>query len=286
MKHLGKTTSYPTTFDPNLLEAIPRIFGRNELGIEAELPFVGYDFWQAFEMSWLKSNGQPDAGVVSLQYACESKCIVESKSLKLYLQSFHMTRFASAEEVQERITADLKALLKTGMKVMLLPLGKGALQSSLGGQWQLKPWNDQLPEYGVDLDEIEYDCSVYEPDANQLQLQEGEAQQQLFMTESFRSLCPVTGQPDFASILVQAKGPQINPEAMGRYIASFRLHQGFHEQCVEHIFTDILALADFEELSVVGRFTRRGGIDINPVRALNEKSLEQASQFLNRQIRQ
>lgn len=294
-RHLGNSTDYPTAFDATLLEAIPRAPGRESLSINQHaLPFLGWDDWQAFEMGWLNANGQGVAGVLTLRFSAVSESIVESKSLKLYLQSFHMTSFTTPDQVKSQIQQDLAECLNTQviLSLQVLPSNEADLKA-----WHIKPWatttvDSQLSEFEkVSLDALSFPCSIYQPDRSLLQLdaskvQELEQKPHFYFTEAFRSLCPVTGQPDFASVGVVVQGLALNAESLGQYFNSFRLHQGFHEQCVEHIFIDLLHLGDFKILSVVGRFTRRGGIDINPIRHLNQASEKLAAQFQRRQWRQ
>lgn len=289
-KHLGKTTEYPTTFDASLLEAIPRSFGRDELGIdESALPFIGTDVWQAYEVSWLSVSGQGVAGVLSLIIPAQSFAIVESKSLKLYLQSFHMTKFSGVAIIQAQIEKDLSALLKSEVKVSVQKLEPGLLVAAADNMWPVQSWQG-LERTGfnpVNLDALEFQCSIYEPSADVLRAESFDTEStQFFITDCFRSLCPVTGQPDFASLLVMTEGVTLDSISLGQYFNSYRLHQGFHEQCVETIFLDILALGAFKKLSVIGRFTRRGGIDINPERHLNTASDEHVKGLQLRQVRQ
>lgn len=291
-KHLGKTTEYPTVFDASLLEAIPRAPGRQLLGVAADaLPFIGSDLWQAYEMSWLQSNGQGATGVLELRVPAQSQSIVESKSLKLYLQSYHMTRFADSAAVELQIKQDLQQLLGCALVVSLTDLAhKSQADAAL---WSIKPWSEQ--DAGdvevIQLDVLEFDCEIYQltPSLLELQTSGHDAEQQrsrIYISNCFRSLCPVTGQPDFASILIATAGAVFKPESLGRYLNSFRLHQGFHEQCIEEIFLACAAIAPWTQLSVIGRFTRRGGIDINPERHLNQASAMLTASWQQRQVRQ
>ena len=290
-RHLGNTTEYPSEYQPDLLEAIPRHFGRDALGLKSQtvLPFIGMDYWQAFEVSWLSLKGQPQVASLSLQVPATTQAIVESKSLKLYLQSLHFERFEHAEAYQRRVYEDLMALLCLGQKVcpdqkIEEEQTEGKLQIELALQaeftpWALEPW--QAEKNVINLDLLDVECQIYEPDSSLLGVDGNKSLQQTFFSHSFRSLCPVTGQPDFASIAVYYDGPALIVESLLQYLVSFRNHQGFHEQCIEGIFMDLQSLNPVS-LSVIGRFTRRGGIDINPVRSTRDQTARDWSSSWNR----
>lgn len=282
-KHLGQGTSYPEKYDPSLLEAIPRAPGRAQLGIET-VPFKGWDDWQAFELGWLNERGKAISAVLLLRLSADTPNIVESKSLKLYLQSFHMTQIAF-DAVLSQIKADLEQCLGSSVSLELNCLSD--TQEGLS-TWGIQPWrhfsSDAMTV--IALDDLDFACEKYLPEKTLLKIGPGSSHPTLYFTDSFRSLCPVTGQPDFASIAVLAGGAKIQAESLGQYLTSFRGHQGFHEQCVEHMFIDILSQGNFDLLGVIGRFTRRGGIDINPARFLNPQSEALLAQMQTRQWRQ
>lgn len=257
---LGQDVSYPTAYDPTLLFPIERSQARLELGLSpASLPFIGWDLWNAYELSWLTPQGMPKVGILRLKVDCRSPHIIESKSLKLYLNSFNQTPFESTERMLETLKHDLSQAAGTDIWVELIePKDFGSLL---------------IEEFdGVDLDTQVLDIDCYEPNANLLRLETVETTTQARVTESLfsrllKSNCPVTSQPDWACVKIDYTGPKIDRASLLKYIISFRMHNGFHEQCVETVFNDILTRCHPESLSVYARYTRRGGLDINPWRA-------------------
>ena len=248
---LGKPTSYPDRYAPDLLAPIARSDSRT--GIESPLPFTGRDIWTAWELTWLRNNGRPEIAAAVISVPAESPNIVESKSLKLYLNSFAMTRFADASDVRERIRADLGDA--TGGPVDVSLLGEKDHRAALIGK---------LP--GFALDALDVACDSREVDAGLLSCADDVVSED-WHTHLFRSLCPVTAQPDLASVYVAYTGPKIDPGGLLQYLVSFRDHQDFHEACIERMFVDIDAACSPQKLCVYARFQRRGGIDINPWRA-------------------
>jgi len=249
---LGREVAYPDRYAPDLLFPIPRAGARAELGLEPEapLPFIGHDRWHAFELSWLDLRGKPVVATATLQVPADSPCLIESKSLKLYLNSLNGERFADADAVQARVVADLSS--RAGAPVFLA-FGLPPLAAAEDAQC---------------LDAIEADFEHYGPPMPQL-LQADPAQvvEERLYSALLKSNCPVTGQPDWASVHLHYTGPKIDPLGLLRYLVSFRNHAGFHEQCVERIFLDLLHQCRPQRLSVHARYTRRGGLDINPWRA-------------------
>ena len=293
MKHLGRDTDYPKEYDVSLLEAIPRAPGREALGLNLqELAFIGQDLWQAFEVSWLLDSGQPQMAVLKLCIPATSENIVESKSLKLYLQSFHMTRLNSLADLKVKVSTDLETLLASPVTLEVWPLNQLSSVAVEYDIWSIRPWTHNISTLSlqnlqfIDLDALQFCCDVFNVQPSLLQTLPETRLCQVMTTDSFRSLCPVTGQPDFASFLILTQGAALQPESLGQYLASFRCHQGFHEQCVETVFMAINNVANFEKLSVIGRFTRRGGIDINPERHKNQASADIAARLQQRQFRQ
>ncbi|RLU02565.1 MAG: NADPH-dependent 7-cyano-7-deazaguanine reductase QueF [Ketobacter sp.] len=249
---LGQTSSYPDQYDPKQLHPIPRELGRSEIGVTEPLPFFGEDIWNAYELSWLNAKGKPMVAMMEMRVPATSPNIVESKSLKLYLGSFNQWVVESAEELQAIIRRDVSATVGVDISVSLLPLqqqGSFAVQS--------------LP--GRCLDDLDVDAIHYEVDSNLLRVAEGVVRETLH-SHLLRSCCPVTGQPDWASVVIDYEGPRIDDAGLLQYLISFRNNQEFHEQCVERIFTDITRRCAPKRLSVYARYTRRGGIDINPFR--------------------
>lgn len=258
---LGKATSYPDQYDASLLFPIPRAAQRAALGLGASLPFLGADLWTAFELSWLNTRGKPQVALAHITVPCESTHIIESKSFKLYLNSFNNTRFADAAEVQARLRADLTEAAWRG----------GVVHSSVGVKLIAAEWFDREPIYeldGLSLDRMDLDCDRYTPAPELLtSATDEEPVSEVLTSNLLRSNCPVTGQPDWGSVQISYFGPQIEQAGLLRYIVSFRNHQGFHEDCVERMFMDIQAHCKPHKLSVYARYTRRGGLDINPFRS-------------------
>jgi 7-cyano-7-deazaguanine reductase len=257
---LGKATTYSDQYDPALLFPISRVPQRLALGLTDTLPFLGADLWTAFELSWLNLRGKPQVALVHITVPCESVNIIESKSLKLYLGSFSNTRFADAAEVLARLRADLTEAAWRGAVV----------QSSVGVKLIAADVFDREPLFeldGLSLDRLDLDCDQYQPAPELLTAATDEAPVSEVLTSNLlKSNCPVTGQPDWASVQISYFGPQIDQAGLLRYIVSFRNHQGFHEDCVERMFIDIQTRCQTHKLAVYARYTRRGGLDINPFR--------------------
>ena len=247
---LGREVAYPSAYDAGLLHPIPRRHGRTSIGIGgAALPFVGHDRWHAYELSWLDGQGKPRVATASLQVPADSPNLIESKSLKLYLNSLNASRFSDDAEVRALLAADLSAV--AGAQVTV----------DLG----LPP---VLAPAGVSIDAADIAIDQYgPPDARLLSANAGEVVEETLHSELLKSNCPVTGQPDWADLTVAYRGPRIDREGLLRYVVGFRDHAEFHEQCVERIFVDLTARCRPERLSVEARYTRRGGLDINPWRA-------------------
>jgi 7-cyano-7-deazaguanine reductase len=259
---LGKQVDYPEHYDPNLLAPIPRLVNREKLGLYGTiLPFCGADVWNAYELSWLNPAGVPQVARGRFIFRHDTPNLIESKSLKLYLNSLNQERFASREEVRERITADLSTAAGAQVEVFVAPFS--GMQELL-----------EAPS-GLCLDALDVECTLYQPDPQLLRLAGENAAftelvDEVLYTDLFRSRCPITGQPDWATVTVCYQGAQIDHEALLRYLVSYRLHDDFHENCVERIFCDILDRCQPQSLSVEANFTRRGGLDINPVRSTSE----------------
>lgn len=257
---LGKATDYPDRYDASVLFPIARRTQREALGLAAGLPFLGADLWTAFELSWLGARGKPQVALARITVPCESTHIIESKSLKLYLNGFNNTRFADATEVMARLKADLSEAVWRG----------GAVQSSVGVTLVSAEMFDREPIAELDglcLDRLDLDCDRYTPAPDLLSAAtDEEPVTEVLTSRLLRSNCPVTGQPDWGSVQISYSGPQIDQAGLLRYIVSFRNHPGFHEDCVERMFIDIWQRCQPHKLSVYARYTRRGGLDINPFR--------------------
>lgn len=253
---LGRATAYPRDVDPGVLFAVDRAQARTPIGIDgANLPFTGVDLWNAWEFSWLDPRGLPRVAVLRLALPCASPNLVESKSLKLYLGGYAMTSCTGPIAIKARIERDLRACIGAPVVASLLD----PLEVERAGI---------VPLAGESLDDQRIEVDGYGPPQPELlQARTGWTVEETLHTRLFRSLCPVTGQPDWASVTVQYRGPAIDRAGLLRYLVSYRSHHDFHEACVERIFSDIRARCAPEGLSVSARFLRRGGIDINPWRA-------------------
>lgn len=253
---LGKPVVYGGSHDASLLHPIARDASRQPLALAGDrLPFVGADLWTAYELGWLNPRGKPQVAIAQITVPCESPAMVESKSFKLYLGSFSQTRFADAQQVRERIRDDVTAAAGAGVGVRLLG-------PELFDQQQIRE-----PE-GLSLDRLDIECDRYHPEPAYLRASFDEQPvEELLTSHLLRSNCPVTGQPDWGSISIAYTGPQIDQGGLLRYLVSFREHSDFHEHCVERIFTDLWRHCRPARLSVYARYTRRGGLDINPWRA-------------------
>lgn len=251
---LGQKTAYVSSYDPSLLFPIARHESRNVLGVENDLPFYGVDIWTAYELSWLNSMGKPQVAVAEFSIPCDSPFIIESKSFKLYLNSLNQTQFNSFADVSHYLVKDLSAAAGAAVGVNLQSLQESLLLISKADE-------------NICLDELNIAVTAYHPEPSLLSTSGGEQVNEKLCSHLLKTNCPVTGQPDWASVFIEYKGQQINHENLLRYIISFREHQDFHEHCVERIFMDILQRCKPTELSVYARYTRRGGLDINPFRS-------------------
>ncbi len=257
---LGKSTEYCAEYAPELLFPIPRRAKRDELGLdEAALPFTGEDLWNAYEISWLNPRGKPVVAVGQFRVPADSPNLIESKSFKLYLNSFNQTRFENADAVSALLRQDLSAAAGKPVAVSLQPLDQSPT-AVIG-----------VPE-GICLDDLDIDCERYQPVPEELRCVAGAVVEETLYSHLLKSNCLVTGQPDWAMVVIRYRGRPIDREGLLRYIVSFRDHNEFHEQCVERIFTDILANCRPQALAVHARYTRRGGLDINPFRSTGEYS--------------
>lgn len=270
---LGKAVDYPSAYAPQLLFAIPRDEGRAELGLVLDpsskattlLPFSGEDLWTAYEISGCDTKGKPWVAVGEFTLPCASPFIAESKSLKLYLNSLNQHRFTSLQAARQTIADDLSRVAGAPVAVQLYSIDDYARKG-------LTVFSGQC------LDELDVDCVIYQPDADLLVLS-GEADERVDETvysHLMKSNCPVTGQPDWATIYLRYSGRPICHSSLLRYLVSYREHQGFHEHCVERVFLDILKHCQPSSLVVSARYTRRGGLDINPTRRLSAEPIDWA----------
>ncbi|WP_228894581.1 NADPH-dependent 7-cyano-7-deazaguanine reductase QueF [Pseudoduganella aquatica] len=252
---LGKNSAYRTDYAPELLFPIPRQGKRDELGLQGTLPFFGVDIWNAYELSWLNMRGKPQVAVAKITFPADSPNIIESKSFKLYLNSFNQTRLANEEALRSLMVQDLSAAAGASVHVVI------TLQEDFAKL--------QMGELdGLLLDRLDIDVDNYAPQPEVLKANLDDLPvQEVFISHLLKSNCLVTGQPDWGSVQICYSGPQIDQESLLRYLIGFREHNEFHEQCVERIFTDILRHCKPTQLAVYARYTRRGGLDINPWRA-------------------
>ena len=265
---LGKSSTYAQEYDPSLLYPLPRAPKRAEIGIEGStLPFMGMDLWTGYELSWLNPRGKPQIAIMQVQIPCESTHIIESKSFKLYLNSFNNSRFATTDEVRAKLNADISEAVWRGAD----------RAATVGVKLLLPELFDREPVHeldGLSLDRLDVECTRYQPAPELLTAASGEAPVSEVLTSNLlKSNCLVTGQPDWGSVQIAYSGPQIDQEGLLQYIVSFRNHNEFHEQCVERIFMDIWTRCQPIKLTVYARYTRRGGLDINPLRTSHPQQL-------------
>ncbi len=254
---LGRETAYPANVDPAVLFPVARTETRKPLGIADDaLPFVGADIWNAWELSWLDAHGKPCIAVAELRVPCTSPNLVESKSLKLYLGGYAMTRFDDAHAVRACIACDVSACTGAEVEAELF-------EPARFDRLRVADFAGEL----LDVQQLDiHDYTAPSPQHLRTQPQ-ARAVEEALVTRLFRSRCPVTGQPDWASLQIRYRGLPIERAGLLRYLVSFREHPDFHEACVERVFTDIQQQCAPLELMVYARFLRRGGIDINPWRA-------------------
>ena len=265
---LGKSSAYIDQFDASLLFPIPRATKRAEIGlVGATTPFFGADLWTAFELSWLNLRGKPQVALAHITVPCETPNIIESKSFKLYLNSFNNTRFADAAAVQARIRTDISEAAWRGSET----------PSTVGVRILLPEMFDIEPVHeldGLSLDRLDMDFDTYSPDPTLLSAALDEAPVSEVLTSNLlKSNCLVTGQPDWGSVQISYSGPQIDQAGLLKYLVSFRNHNEFHEQCVERIFMELWTRCQPIKLTVYARYTRRGGLDINPFRTSHPGAL-------------
>lgn len=267
---LGSDTSYPERYSPDVLYPIPRWPARSLLDIDKKIQMYGLDHWQAFELSWLTSKGKPEVAIAELFFNCESENIIESKSLKLYLNSFNQEKIESTDRVIELITADLSKVSNSEVKVVITPLRKSMRQTA-----------NALP--GKCIDSLDIEITEWLPNDQLLNCGSELVFDEELYSDLFKSNCPVTGQPDWASVSIKYTGMQIDPESLLRYLCSFRSHQGYHEECAERIYRDIMVRCRPSELFVGMNYLRRGGIDINVYRSTRLLGSEAINERLIRQ---
>ncbi len=276
---LGKSSNYVDQYDAALLFPIARAPKRAEIGIGATLPFLGADMWTAFELSWLNLRGKPQVALAHFTVPCESTNIIESKSFKLYLNSFNNTCFADAEAVRARLRSDLSEAVWRDAAPEPCAAGNtpAPAPASIGVTLVLPELFDREPIYeldGLNLDRLDVECSRYTPAPELLHVVPDEAPvSEVLVSNLLKSNCPVTGQPDWGSVQISYSGAPIDQQGLLQYLVSFRNHNEFHEQCVERIFIDLWNRCKPTRLAVYARYTRRGGLDINPFRTSYAQAL-------------
>lgn len=253
---LGQKTEYASQYDRTLLQPVPRALNRGGLGITESQPFtIGADIWTAYEISWLNEKGLPQVAIADIYLDYQSLNLIESKSFKLYLNSFNQSKFADINAVQSTMQRDLNECAQGEVKVRLNPTTFYDAQTI-----------DTLK--GDCIDEQDIEITSYEFNADWLKDSvSDEIVEEHLVSHLLKSNCLITNQPDWGTLQIHYVGKKINREKLLRYIVSFRQHNEFHEQCVERIFCDLMHYAKPEKLTIYARYTRRGGLDINPFRS-------------------
>lgn len=250
---LGQKVDYIEQYTPELLQGVPRTLSREQIGVAQPLPFGGVDIWNGYELSWLNPKGKPQVAILQCRVPIDSQNLIESKSFKLYLNSFNQSVFGSADEVARHLSKDLSACAQAPVKVQLFSAGQfGALH--LG----------ELD--GTVIDDLDIEINAYEPSPELLTTGDQQVSETL-VSHLLKSNCLITSQPDWASVQIHYEGAAIDRAGLLAYLISFRRHNEFHEQCIERIFCDLMNRCKPHKLAVYARYTRRGGLDINPLRA-------------------
>ena len=257
---LGKTAAYRNTYAPELLFPVPRAAKRAEIGVGDTLPFEGEDLWNAYEISWLNPRGKPVVAMGVFRVPASSPHLIESKSLKLYLNSFNGTALNHMDEARERMARDLSAAAGASVAVELFSLDDVL--------------RDTATLIGDCIDEIDVEITDYQPAPKHLATTHAaDDVSETLVSHLLKSNCLVTGQPDWATLYIRYRGKPIDRAGLLRYVVSFREHNEFHEQCVERVFVDVMAHCRPTALAVWARYTRRGGLDINPFRSTPGEAL-------------
>lgn len=256
---LGKATAYPTAYDRDLLFPVPRSANRRELGItDDDLPFGGFDHWRAYELSWLMPSGQPVVALADILVPCDSPNLVESKSMKLYFNSLNQHVFADAELARRTMEQDLSDAAGAPVSIIVHAGDASAVHTA------------DVTD-AVLLDDLRVTTATYQPAPQLLDCVPGTDVEETLCSHLFRSNCPITAQPDWGSVLIRYRGKQIEHRSLLSYLISYRLHEGFHEHCVEQIFKDLSDICKPQALQVSINFLRRGGLEINPLRSSDRK---------------
>ncbi|MGF1754867.1 NADPH-dependent 7-cyano-7-deazaguanine reductase QueF [Vibrio makurazakiensis] len=255
---LGQKTEYSNQYDASLLQPVPRSLNRDDLALNGDLPFIGHDIWTMYELSWLNSNGLPQVAVGEVFIPATSPNLIESKSFKLYLNSYNQTQFKNWDEVTARLVQDLSNCAGETVLVNVNTV------TDYTNQPIVTMKGDCIDDQDIQINSYEFDADLLKDAAS------SEVVTESLHSHLLKSNCLITNQPDWGSVEVDYVGPQLNREALLRYLVSFREHNEFHEQCVERIFTDIMKYCKPSKLTVYARYTRRGGLDINPYRSTEQ----------------
>lgn len=253
---LGKATDYQANYDASLLQGVPRSLNRNAIALTDTLPFHGVDIWTGYELSWLNAKGKPMVAIAEFQLSYESLNLIESKSFKLYLNSFNQTQFDSVEALQKTLVQDLSDCAQGEISVKIIEPKSFGIQRVV-----------ELP--GTCIDDLDIEVTDYRFNPSYLENSTDDKQTvaETLNSNLLKSNCLITSQPDWGSVMIRYQGPKIDREKLLRYLISFRQHNEFHEQCVERIFVDLKRYCHCTKLTVYARYTRRGGLDINPYRS-------------------
>ncbi|KJY69046.1 NADPH-dependent 7-cyano-7-deazaguanine reductase QueF [Vibrio sp. SCSIO 43132] len=255
---LGQKTEYSSQYDPSLLQGVPRSLNRDDIQLTGELPFVGVDIWTLYELSWLNRSGLPQVAVGEVMLPATSPNLVESKSFKLYLNSYNQTQFDSWEQVQASLVKDLSECAGEPVEVVINPVSHYDNQPIVSLQGEC------IDNQDIKIESYEFDPELLRDASSDEMVTE------TLVSNLLKSNCLITNQPDWGSVSIEYTGSRIDREALLRYLVSFREHNEFHEQCVERIFTDIQKYCAPTSLTVFARYTRRGGLDINPYRSTEQ----------------
>lgn len=271
--HLGKEIAYDPNYNPERIFQIDRSLQREELGItDNKLPFFGFDEWNHYEVSWLNAKGKPEVALAQIIYSSDTPCIIESKSMKLYFHSFNNTKFNSIEDLKSTIKKDIEQCVQGNVIVNIIPIKKANEQITIRGF------------DGICLDDLDIECTVYHVQPLFLTTENQRVENETVYSDLLKSNCLGTHQPDWGSVQITYSGKKINHEGLLKYIVSFRNHNEFGEHCIERMFMDITKQCQPEKLTIQGRYTRRGGIDLNPFRSSEQDfSIEKHLQRLCRQ---
>lgn len=253
---LGQKTEYKSHYDPHLLQAVPRRLNRDSLGITDIQPFNhAVDIWTAYELSWLNEKGLPQVAIADVMLDGNSENLIESKSFKLYLNSFNQTRFADIDSVEQTLKQDLARCASGEVSVKIRKLHEFHTQpiSDFDGEC--------IDEQAIEIDNYAFSTHYLSG------ISQGETVEETLVSHLLKSNCLITSQPDWGSVQIHYIGKKLDREKLLRYLISFREHNEFHEQCVERIFCDLIQFGEIEKLTVYARYTRRGGLDINPFRS-------------------